>query len=425
MRCTTQTLVKLFLCVVITIFICRYFYTNTSHSIPLNDVPTVEVSPPTVKPLPYNIARIAFKEYHPSGDQRGDKVKLIFAYAPDLSYARRDQHIYPLNCGDVRCASTTRGTYLRDSHAVMFSSTFLERHPLPKIDRRLHGKVFLFFENRPHVPEIARKLESTLSDKSVFNWTIGYTRDADIRISYGTIVKKKAVPLYNLTTVVSRKKRTVVIFQQSCKTPSRLEEYLQQLRKYVKVDVYGPCVNRTLCNQDLDCFIKVGREYKFYLAFEEVFCSEYISNVFFRFYGTETVPIVRGGGDYSNVVPKGTYINTADYKSIAELGRYIQYLDKNDTAYIEILKKKRYYDAVYSRQQIVRWEDKKFIRHIYMNMGNMMCDICKRLWNVDDYRKTYSDILSWYGSSKCTKPLDLESRKPVSTRASNSTAVIN
>ncbi|XP_067660890.1 alpha-(1,3)-fucosyltransferase fut-3-like [Haliotis asinina] len=423
MRCTTQTSVKLFLGVVVTILICRYLYTGTSHTRPFHEAATVDVYPQTVKPLPSDIARIAFKEYHPSGDQRSDKIKLIFAYAPDLSYANHDQHIYPRNCGDVRCALTTRGTYLHDSHAVIFSSTFLERYALPKFNR--HGKVFLLFENRPLVPEIAKRLNSTLSDKSVFNWTIGYTRDSDIRISFGNIVKKKAVPFYNLTTVVSRKKRTVVIFQQSCKTPSRMEEYLKHLRKYVKVDVYGPCVNRTLCNQDLDCFIKVGREYKFYLAFEEVFCSEYISNVFFRFYGTESVPIVRGGGDYAKVAPKGTYIDTADYKSIAELGKYIQFLDKNDTAYTEILKRKRYYHAAYSRLQIVRWEDKKFIRHIYMNMGNMMCDICRRLWNVDDYRKTYSNILSWYGRSHCTKPQDLESRKPVSTRASNSTIVKN
>ncbi|XP_071096354.1 alpha-(1,3)-fucosyltransferase 7-like [Haliotis cracherodii] len=423
MRRSVPTSMKMFLCVVVTIFICRYFYISNSPNKPFHEVkiPTGHESVQTVNPLPASIARLAFKEYHPSGDQRRDKSKLIFAYAPDVTYTHRSEHIYPLNCEDVRCAVTTRGNYFRDSHAVIFSGQFLEKNKIPQTER--NGKVFILYEHRPLVPEIARKLKSTLRDKSVFNWTIGYSRDADIGISYGTIVKKKAVPFYNLTTVVSRKKRTVVIFQQSCKTPSRLEDYLKQLRKYVKVDIYGPCVNRTLCDRDLDCFVKVGREYKFYLAFEDVFCSEYISDVFFRFYGTAAVPIVRGGGDYSSVVPKGTYINTADFKSIAELGKYIQYLDKNDTAYIEILKRKRYHASVYSRHQVVQWIDKTIIRNIFMDMNNMMCDICRRLWNVDDYRKTYSDILTWYGKSKCTKPADLDSRKPASTRASNSTAV--
>ena len=45
--------------------------------------------------------------------------------------------------------------------------------------------------------------------------------------------------------------------------------------------------------------------------------------------------VVYGGGNYERIAPPHSYINALDFKSAAELGRYLVYLDGNDTAYNE------------------------------------------------------------------------------------------
>nr|CDS30043.1 alpha(13)fucosyltransferase [Hymenolepis microstoma] len=49
------------------------------------------------------------------------------------------------------------------------------------------------------------------------------------------------------------------------------------------------------------------------------------------------VPIVLGAykEDYENALPPHSYINVDDFASIQELAEYLQFLDKNDTAYAQ------------------------------------------------------------------------------------------
>ncbi len=47
------------------------------------------------------------------------------------------------------------------------------------------------------------------------------------------------------------------------------------------------------------------------------------------------VPIVLGAynEDYISTLPPHSYINVDDFRSIRELAAYLEYLDRNDTAY--------------------------------------------------------------------------------------------
>ena len=57
-------------------------------------------------------------------------------------------------------------------------------------------------------------------------------------------------------------------------------EYINELRKYINVDVFGKCgkpcpTHFRVNNMKGDCKDIIGKEYKFYFAFENSFCSEY------------------------------------------------------------------------------------------------------------------------------------------------------
>jgi len=56
-------------------------------------------------------------------------------------------------------------------------------------------------------------------------------------------------------------------------------KYIKELKKYIKVDIYGKC--GTLTCPRKTCMEKLGRKYKFYLSFENCNCRDYITEKFF------------------------------------------------------------------------------------------------------------------------------------------------
>ena len=80
------------------------------------------------------------------------------------------------------------------------------------------------------------------------------------------------------------------------------------------------------------------RKYKFYLAFENAFCDQYVTEKYW-YNGLEfdAVPIVMGGGPYDDpkvAIPR-SFINVEDIGTVKALTDYLNYLDKNDTFYNE------------------------------------------------------------------------------------------
>lgn len=78
------------------------------------------------------------------------------------------------------------------------------------------------------------------------------------------------------------------------------------------------------------------RDYKFYLAFENSNCRDYITEKFFETgLGHSILPIVMGAprGDYKKYAPDRSYLHVEDFKSPKELAEYLHILDKNDDLY--------------------------------------------------------------------------------------------
>ena len=83
---------------------------------------------------------------------------------------------------------------------------------------------------------------------------------------------------------------------------------IKELKKYVGVDVYGACGDKK-CPEKFrngtltsDCRAILADEYKFYLAFENSLCRDYITEKFFSVLELDTVPVVHGNGQYDQYV---------------------------------------------------------------------------------------------------------------------------
>ena len=87
----------------------------------------------------------------------------------------------------------------------------------------------------------------------------------------------------------------------NCGRNSRRLEYIKELQKHIVVDVYCKCGNKK-CPEQGDCKQLIAMKYKYYFAFENSICKDYITEKFFSTIKLNIIPVVLGGGKYENYV---------------------------------------------------------------------------------------------------------------------------
>jgi alpha-1,3-fucosyltransferase len=112
-------------------------------------------------------------------------------------------------------------------------------------------------------------------------------------------------------------------------------------------------------------------------------CEDYVTEKFFKVLDFDIVPVVLGGSIYSKMAPAKSYIDVQQFKDPKQLAQYLQYLDRNTTAYAEYYEWKKYFK--------VNWWSKIF------------CHLCKSLNDPTMPPKTYPNITEWWvKDSHCT-----------------------
>lgn len=239
---------------------------------------------------------------------------------------------------------------------------------------------------------------------NLFNRTMTYRRDSDVIITHGFVVSQedsKYLPYHwrvsweHTQSIYSKPSKVAVgTLLSNCKDTSGRLKYIKMLQKYIDVDIYGEC-GKLKCGTPLyvasrykpytdRCLKKLGREYKFYLAFENSFCKDYGSEKIYNILYYPVIPIVYGGIKYSEILPPHSYINAADY-SPEELADYLNYLLENPQEY------NKYFE----------WKD----RYVSSTIGGerITCDLCTKLHDPNFYNyKVIEDFKKWFiGEADC------------------------
>ncbi|KAI0216041.1 hypothetical protein LSAT2_031895, partial [Lamellibrachia satsuma] len=160
---------------------------------------------------------------------------------------------------------------------------------------------------------------------SSFNLTLTYSSDADIVKTYGVClpnretIKKDPSSLTDYIRTVygtladtapwlsqekpyvsynraAGKSRLVAWMVSRCAAASKRRDYVNLLQRYIPVDIYGKCGNHT-CLPSRKCEHLLNTTYKFYLAFENSLCPEYITEKVWLRLKEDVVPIVLGEYD--------------------------------------------------------------------------------------------------------------------------------
>ena len=137
---------------------------------------------------------------------------------------------------------------------------------------------------------------------------------------------------------------------------------METLKRFIPIDVFGRCSGRQCPEQpNFPCRAYLGQNYKFYLAFENSLCQDYVTEKFFQSFAYGNVPVVFGWADYAHIAPTGSYVNALDFDSVEALAKYLIYLDQSEDEYL------KYFS----------WREQFTVRPLTTN--EHLCTICEKL----------------------------------------------
>ncbi|ODN06508.1 Glycoprotein 3-alpha-L-fucosyltransferase A [Orchesella cincta] len=271
-------------------------------------------------------------------DPRLGKIKTILLYyGLGMSWGSHitngRQVFLQQKCPINACRLTGNRAQLSKADIVVFKDVFMH----PKI-RRPPGQLWIMY-----MLECPLNTQNFL-EKNAFNLTATYRHDSDIVTPYEKWVyfDDAVRSLPQAINYAEGKTKKVAWFVSNCVAKNNRLEYARELAKYIEVDIYGACGSHTCSRANSrQCFEMLSKNYKFYLAFENSNCRDYVSEKFFvNGLGNNVLPIVMGAhpDDYKRVAPDRSYIHVDDFSSPKELAQYLHELDTNDDLYNEYFK---------------------------------------------------------------------------------------
>ena len=237
--------------------------------------------------------------------------------------------------------------------------------------------------------------------KHAFNWTMTYSKRSDIYLPYGKLVRKPKSETWkrDYLKIAKSKSRDAIWVVSQCNTFGKREEYVKILRQYIDVEILGACGTNWTCgvrsNHPLDnCFSILNTTYRYYLAFENDLCTDYVTEKFYENYEYDLLQVVRAGMPNKRPikVEKDAYISASDFKNAHELGKYLRNLSSNVVQYAKML-------AIKDKYKVITYQE------LFLDS---MCDLCKRINNLNHSKFAYDDVYKWLRKNEpCYRVKDL------------------
>ena len=295
-------------------------------------------------------------------------------------------------CDYNNCLISSDKRLLRTADAILFDICTSGMGTKPPISRRHRNpnQAWIFKCGETPVHYFYGDYQSPAWHNTM-NWSITYRLDSDMPHPYGYLKTRLQPMSLDYESIYSIKNKTALWVVSNCHVQSARDLYVAELEKYgLDIDIYGRCgPYKTIKKATL---LQILPRYKFYLGFENSLCKDYITEKFFHYYKYSIIIVVRGGADYGRLLPTDTYINTANFPNASLLAEYLSKLGNDKKQYVNFLRKKDRFEAKYG------------FGHKYS-----ICETCRRLNNLSEFRKTYGNIADFLKKDQCKIPTDVKS----------------
>ncbi|XP_004522511.1 glycoprotein 3-alpha-L-fucosyltransferase A [Ceratitis capitata] len=277
-------------------------------------------------------------------------------------------------CPVDTCEVTTNRDLADKADMIMYKDHFIPTG-LDKPSNPRQVSLMYYLESPYHTQKV--------QTPNAINWTATYRRDSDIMAPYDKwhYYDTKIKQIEQDHNYALNKTKKVAWFVSNCAARNNRLQFARELQKYIDVDIYGACGNQKCPRNNADkCFELLDKDYKFYLAFENSNCKDYITEKFFNNALKHNIlPIVMGARpeDYEVSAPYHSYIHVDEFGSAKELAEYLHILDKDDELYNSYFKWKGTGD---------------FVNTFYW------CRVCALLHDEESLRRPrwYTDVNDWW-----------------------------
>ncbi|XP_063433073.1 glycoprotein 3-alpha-L-fucosyltransferase A-like isoform X2 [Mytilus trossulus] len=290
-------------------------------------------------------------------------------------------------CGFSNCILSDSKTKPLDNYkAVFFHNRYLSKH----VPEKSKNQIWIIWTNES--PANDGSLPKQWHNK--FDWSATYREESEFSLRWAIKLRENSNKMQrNYTEIFQRKTKQVSWVVSNCNTQSQRRTYVEELKKYIPVDIYGNCgKNKTFCKRksSIECHSSLSNDYKFYLGFENSICKDYITEKVFNNFQdhNKMVYVARSAPNLKSVIPAKTIVNTDDFESPKALAQYLLKLSSNEKEYISYLKEKdKYY-----------FPDERLPR--------TFCSMCELLHTYKNRKLKWSgrNFNNWFRNGACIKP---------------------
>ncbi|XP_034490864.1 alpha-(1,3)-fucosyltransferase C [Drosophila innubila] len=304
-----------------------------------------------------------------------------------------------LNCPVYQCELSNRHDYLPDLElydAIVFhvAQPFPLLQPLPP--RRSSQQAYVFALMEPP-GETKHRLND---EQNFYNLTMSYRLDSDIVWPYSHLMDQEtgarvapslqpywrqplALGSWNDSKVLQlwpKKTKMAAWFVSHCKTLSKREELAKALQQHIEVDIYGSCGSLSCARGDPHCDDMLDTDYKFYLAFENSLCVDYVTEKLYGALQHRIIPVVFGGANYTRFLPPHSYIDANRFENVEQLAMHLRYVANDLSEYMSYFWWRQYYK---------------------LGHDSPFCELCAQLHHPSFQHRTqiYEDIEAWWFNS--------------------------
>ncbi|KAK4874449.1 hypothetical protein RN001_013809 [Aquatica leii] len=319
---------------------------------------------------------------------------LWWRFEPDLALRHnRNPSNLLKGCSVQNCKMSFKDNELETADLVVF---YLHRtQTIKQIPNRTakRSQIWAFLTDESPYNTFSYKTDNHIqSYNNIFNWSMNYRMTSDIPVPYGRAIalNKNAAKINIVEWNNSKRQDVLVAIAVSHCTEKRLE-YVKELNNYIRVDMYGSC-GTLKCSGHYYTDCTNTSAYKFYLAFENSNCEEYITEkVWWYGYHKNSIPIIMGSTklNMQQILPPKSYIAVNDFASPKDLAKYLLHLNNSLSELESFFEWKRYFNI--------------YNEHGFTSAPSVYyCRMCEALNYNSKQIKIYSNIEDFIGVHLCS-----------------------
>lgn len=326
----------------------------------------MSVSSPKCDPLDVNSGR--------SSNTAAKPVVLLWFLPENNRFDFQDcKRLFNINS----CSLTDDRSLYSRAEAVLIFHGAIQDNPsnLPTLPRPKFQRWIWFNMDTPNNTRRIAGIER------LFNLTLSYRKDADIRIRWKLTIREKPAE----DVVIPKKQRLLcwIVNEHDLRAGSgeRYHFYIQ-LEKHIKVHILFSSSAEPLSG---DNYFQMISSCKFVLSFENSISRDYITEIFTDPLAVGTVPIVLGlpRNNYEDFAPGSSFIHVNDFPDSKALADFLLKLDGDDETYRKFFDWRRFYTV---RRHLT---EKKH------DFAHAICQACHYVSLRKEYRMV-PDVYKWF-----------------------------